>query len=246
MKLAGREKGKSFRLVVNGLIIQVERKKIKNMYLKVLPPTGGIYVSAPAGIPEETVKSFVREKEEWIRRQQDRLLARSAADTLEEPEYVSGEEIPLWGSRLPLEVRYSRKKNEVIRTGDKLLLMIKKTEPESRAEERLRVLKQWYREELSAGLPCLFDQWERIIGVKAQEWTIRDMKTRWGTCNVRQRKICLNLKLAEKAPECLEYVVVHELVHLLERSHNQVFRSYMDQYLPGWRGIKARLNGRGD
>ena len=150
----------------------------------------------------------------------------------------------LWGRRLPLEVKFHQKKNEAFLTDSGLLLHVKKSEKESSAEERYSILKQMYREELSSRIPKLLSHWERIIGVRSESWGLRDMTTRWGTCNVRQKKICLNLKLAGKAPECLEYVIVHELVHLLERSHNHIFKSYMDQFLPDWRHIKARLNNR--
>lgn len=228
---------------MNGQPVEIERKKIKNMYLKVLPPEGRLYVSAPTRMPEETIRSFILSKEDWIRLQQDRLRTKSGEFTTE-PELITGEAIPVWGKTLSLLVYYSQPKNGFMVMGNQLILFIRKPEWESKREERSRLLKDLYKEELNREIPQLLKQWENLIGVKSKAYTIRDMKTRWGTCNVRERKICLNLQLAKKTPECLEYVVVHELVHLLERSHNQVFKAYMDRFLPGWRGIRARLNGR--
>lgn len=233
-------------LEVNGLRIELERKKIRNMYLKVLPPEGRIYISAPIRMPIDTIRSFLMSKEDWIRLQQERLKNRQATDVADNSEYLTGEEVFLWGRKLPLEVRFHQRKNEAFLTGSGILLHVKKGEKESTQEERYSILKNLYREELSSRIPQLISYWEKIIGVRSEDWKLRDMTSRWGTCNVRQKKICLNLKLAHKAPECLEYVIVHELVHLLERSHNHIFKSYMDHFLPDWRPIKARLNGRSD
>lgn len=231
-------------LEVNGLRIELERKKIRNMYLKVLPPEGRIYISAPIRMPIDTIKSFLMSKESWIRLQQERLKSRQATETAGNSEYITGEVVYLWGRKLPLEVRFHQRKNEALLTDSRILLYVKKSEKESTPKERYSILKQMYREELSSRIPRLLSHWEEIIGVRSEDWKLRDMTTRWGTCNVRQKSICLNLKLAQKAPECLKYVIVHELVHLLERSHNHIFKSYMDQFLPDWRHIKARLNGR--
>ncbi len=237
-----KNKGSISFLEYKGQGIELERKRIKNLYLKVLPPEGRLYVSAPIRMPIEAIKDFLLAKEEWIRLQQEKVRKKQGTAPLKEASYLTGEEVPYWGRCIPLEVRFRQRKKEACFTGTHILLMVKKGEEESRAEERYSLLKQLYREELTRRLPELFAKWEGIIGVKAKEWNLRDMTSRWGSCNVRQKKICLNLKLAGKAPECLEYVVVHELVHLLEGSHNHIFKAYMDQYLPGWRNRKAKLN----
>ncbi len=243
MRLTGKNRPGTGIITVNQLTVEVERKRIKNMYLKVLPPEGRLHISAPLRIPEEAIRSFILSKENWIRLQLKRMQITN--DTIEpQPEYVTGDRIPIWGRTLILTVLYSQRDNRFEEQDDRLMLFLRKSEAESRQEDRDRLLKEWYREKLNQEIPLLLDQWENVIGVKARAYTIRDMKTRWGTCNVRERRICLNLQLAKKAPECLEYVVVHELVHLLEKSHNSVFKAYMDRFLPGWRGIRARLNGR--
>ncbi len=231
-------------LEINGLTFELERKRIKNLYLKVLPPEGRLHVSVPARMPKGAVIDFLLSKQDWIRKQQEKLRYRLEAAPVQNPEYLNGEEVFLWGSSFPLEVRYHQRKNEAYYTGTGILLHVKKGEGESLPKERYGILKQLFRKELEATLPDLFSKWEEMIGVKAKEWNLRDMTSRWGSCNVRQKRICLNLKLAGKEPECLEYVVVHELVHLLESSHNHIFKSYMDQFLPEWRNLKAKLNGR--
>lgn len=241
--IGNKKTGSKCILELDGQSIEVERKKIKNLYLKVRPPEGRLYVSAPLRMPLEAIRDFIASKEDWIRLQQEKLRRRQSSVPLREARYLTGEEIFYWGRTLPLEVRYGQKRNEVCHADTHILLLVRKQETDSKAEERYSILKQFYRDELNQKLPDLIEKWEAIIGVKAKAWTLRDMTSRWGTCNVRQKKICLNLKLAGKAPECLEYVLVHELVHLLESSHNRIFKSYMDQYLPAWRSIKARLNG---
>lgn len=231
-------------LEINGLTFELERKRIKNLYLKVLPPEGRLHVSAPVRMPNEAIIDFVLSKQAWIRKQQEKLRNRADTAPFRNPEYLSGEEVYLWGSCFPLEVRYQQRNNRAYYSGTAILLHVKKGEGDSLPKERYGILKQLYREELEEKLPDLFSKWEEMIGVKAKEWNLRDMTTRWGSCNVKEKKICLNLKLAGKSPECLEYVVVHELVHLLESSHNHIFKSYMDQFLPEWRNRKAMLNGR--
>lgn len=232
-------------LKIDDITIELERKRIKNMYLKILPPDGRVYVTAPNRMPEDTIKEFVRLKADWIRLKQENLMNRVENESQkEELEYQSGESVLLWGKSLQLEVLYSEKHNRVEQTDGKLLLRVKETREMSTVSQRGKLVKVYYRDILSRELPYLFDHWQRIIGVRASGWYIRDMKTRWGTCNVRSKRICMNLRLVTKAPECLEYVVVHELVHLLEMSHNQIFKAYMDKFLPDWRNVKARLNGR--
>ncbi|NTV90617.1 MAG: M48 family metallopeptidase, partial [Clostridiales bacterium] len=124
--------------------------------------------------------------------------------------------------------------------GDKLIL---KLPPGYSKEKREKLVNEWLRRNLHKEIPALLEKWQPIIGVKILDWGIKNMKTRWGTCNIKARRIWLNLRLAQKPRECLEYVVVHELVHLLERKHNKVFKDYMSRFIPEWKLIKAGLNG---
>jgi Predicted metal-dependent hydrolase len=226
-------------LIMNGIEIELERKRIKNMYLRILPPDGRIHISAPSRMKEDEIKGFVLSKLDWIEKQQQKMRLSITVNTLE---YVTGEEIMLWGKKRCLKVSEGYSDNRITLDGDILVLSVK---GDSMPEKRRKIMNDWYRKQLQQEIPSLLLKWEKIIGVRASGFTIRDMKTRWGTCNLRSKSICLNLQLAKKAPRCLEYVVVHELVHLLERSHNYIFKSYMDHFLPDWRMIKKELNGNG-
>lgn len=225
-------------LVINNIRIDIEKKKIKNMYLRVLPPEGRVTISAPIRISEENIKKFALSRIDWIEAQQKKLQNRHINV---EMMYVTGEDVYVWGKKYCLKVISPSAVNSVRIDGDSLLLEVKKI---STPEQRAKILDACYRGALAQEIPVLVAKWERIIGVKANAWSIRDMKTRWGTCNIRDKKICLNLQLAKKHPKCMEYVVVHELVHLLEKSHNSRFKAFMDKFLPGWRRIKAELNGK--
>lgn len=138
-----------------------------------------------------------------------------------------------------MDVQYSNIRNTVFLTGDRLVLRVR---PESTPEQRERVLNDWYRDQLKKKLPAVVRRCEKIVGVQAFEWKVKNMRTKWGTCNIDKKRIWLNLQLAKKTPECLAYVVTHELVHLLERNHNEQFQKYMDSFFPDWRVVKSALN----
>ena len=232
-------------MIINQIPVEVEKKKIKNMYLRVLPPDGRLHITAPIRMPEKAIVIFVQSKADWIKKQQDKIISNPVEEHMtKQPDFITGEAVLLWGKSYQIEVAYNKPRNKTEIIGDILCLEIHKPMEKSTVKQRSEIIAKWYREELSREIPSLFNKWEKIIGVHASEWTIRDMKSRWGSCNVRSGKICLNLQLVKKPLEGLEYVVLHELVHLLEKSHNHIFKAYMDQFLPGWRAIKARLNGR--
>jgi predicted metal-dependent hydrolase len=224
-------------LIINNIPIDLERKRIKNMYLKVLPPDGHVSITAPMRMSEEKIRGFVMTKLDWIELQQERLRQRNIGGQLR---FVTGDDIYLWGQKYILEVISKDGWPKLALTGDKLLLTMKE---DCSTEQRKKVIDLWYKEQLLLQIPILIMKWEKIIGVKTEGFSVRDMKTRWGTCNIRTKKICISLQLAKKKPRCLEYVVVHELVHLLEHSHNSTFKAYLDRFLPEWRSIKKEMNG---
>ncbi len=224
-------------IMIDGIPVSLERKRIKNMYLRILPPDGKVAVSAPMRMREEEIERFIKTKLVWIRLQQDKMKNRN---THQEQEYVTGEKIYLWGRTYLLIVKETTGRGKISVNGEEVQLFIQN---QSTREQRKKLLHTWYKKSLEQELPYLLEKWEKRIGVKAGSFSIRDMKTRWGTCHIQKKAICLNLQLAKKSPICLEYVLVHELVHLLERSHNHVFKGYMDQFLPNWRSIKTELNG---
>lgn len=216
--------------------IEIEKKRIKNMYLRVLPPDGRIHITAPLRVKDEDIERFVIAKQEWIQKRREALLHKKP---LQELAYVTGDMVPVWGGLRTLVVYHTMNRNMVIADGDTIILKVKK---DSTDKQREQLLNKWYLKELQQVLPSMINQWESVIGVTSSSWKIRDMKTRWGSCNIRSKNICFNLQLAKKAPKCLEYVVVHELVHLLEKSHNHIFKGYMDKFLSDWRITKKELN----
>jgi predicted metal-dependent hydrolase len=222
---------------ISGIKIEVIKKKIKNMHLSVLPPLGRVRISAPIGTNDETIKLFAIKKIGWIKKQIQKYKNQPRQS---EREYVSGESHYLWGRRYRLELKYTKKANKVETKGSKLVLTVREA---STQEQREKIMNEWYRAELKAKLPALIEKWEKIIGVNINDFGVKNMRTRWGTCNVKDKRIWINLQLAKKPVACLEYIVVHELVHLLEKNHTSVFIEYMDKFLPGWRVTKDELNG---
>ena len=224
-------------LNISGIPIEVCRKKIKNMHLYVKPPDGHVTVSVPYAMSDESVERFVRTKVSWIKKQvakfndQPRQSAR---------EYVSGETLYVWGKQYYLKINYGSR-NSLTLSGDKAAMTIRK---ESTVTNRENFVREWYRGLLKAEVARLLPKWETITGLKATKWQVKYMTTRWGTCNVRTGTILLNLQLAKKTPDCLEYIILHELVHLTEKNHNERFVSQMDHYMPLWREVKVSLNGQ--
>ncbi|HWT73855.1 MAG TPA: SprT family zinc-dependent metalloprotease [Mobilitalea sp.] len=224
-------------IIINNLSIELERKKIKNMYLKILPPEGRIHITAPLRMSEDEIRKFVITKLDWIRKQQDKLAQRHSH---QEMNYLTCEEIYVWGEKYCLSVVVNTGRPGIQLEGNQLRLFVKE---DSTQLQRKHMVDTWYKEALVRAVPLYIEKWEGIIGVKSNSFSIRDMKTRWGTCNIRTKNICLSLQLAKKPPRCLDYVVLHELVHLLESSHNHVFKGYLDHYMPEWRNIRKEMNG---
>jgi len=205
------------------------------MHLYVKPPNGKVMVSAPLNMKDETIERFVRTKISWIKKQRSKFDEQPRQS---KREYVSGETFYLWGKQYYLQTEYG-KTNSLSLSGEKAILTVRKT---STAEQRENYIREWYRELLKAEITRLLPKWEKITGLKCSGWQTKYMTTRWGTCNAKTLKIWLNLQLAKKTPECLEYVILHELVHLVEKTHNDRFISLMDKYMPMWREIKTTLN----
>ena len=223
--------------VFAGIELILTRKRIKNMYIRIMPPEGEVRLTAPLRASRDVLEDFVRKNSEWICRKREELKKRPCAKPLE---YVSGERHFLWGQPYELRVELA-KRNSVSVRGNHIMLCL--VEMGTR-ETREKVLTEWYRRELKEVVEKCLRQCEIIAGKQASEWGIRNMRTRWGTCNVARKRIWLNLQLAKKPPECLSYVILHELTHLYERRHNARFNGYMDKFCPGWREIKERLNRR--
>lgn len=224
-------------LSISNLTIDIVRKNIKNMHLAVYPPNGRIRLSAPEKTDSEMMRLFAISKIGWIKKHIKNFEAQPR-ETLRE--YISGESHYFQGKRYILKVIERKGYNKVEIKGTKNINLY--VRPNTSKEDKAIILKEWYRAEMKKQIPELISKWESIIGVKANDWAIKQMRTKWGTCNIEAKRIWLNLELSKKPIYCLEYIIVHELIHLLERNHNDRFVSYMNQFMPKWRIYKEELN----
>ena len=222
---------------VSGLAIHIVRKDIKNLHLGVYPPHGRIRVAAPVGVSNDAVRRAVIDKLPWIRKQRVKFATQARQS---QREMVSGESHFFMGQRYRLRVVKDNAPNLISLTSNTTMTM--RVRPDSTRAQRERVLREWYRRELKALVPALLDKWERKLGVKTTFWGIKRMRTRWGTCNNKARRVWLNLELAKKPPHCLEYILVHELVHLIDRTHGERFLAIMDEEMPRWHLYREELN----
>ncbi len=224
-------------LRVSGLDVEVVRKSIKNLHLGVYPPNGRVRVAAPAHLNDEAIRLAVVTRLAWIRRQQ---AAFQEQERQSEREMVSGETHYFLGRRYRLDVEERPTRPKVEIAGPSRLRLT--VPPGLGRDEREAVLYRWYRHQLRERLPSLLSKWEPRIGVEVADVRIRRMKTRWGSCTPEAKRIWLNVELAKKPPNCLEYVLVHEMVHLIERRHTDRFRALLDRFLPLWRSLRDELN----
>lgn len=223
-------------LRVSGIPIDVVYKEIKNLHIGVYPPAGRVRVAAPITFDDDKVRLAVVRRLTWIRRQRERLRT---ADRQSEREMVTGESHYVWGVRHRLKVIERSGRSHVELDGNRLLLYV----PDGTTVERRRdVLDQWYRQQLKLAIPAIIAKWEDTIGASVPRWGVRRMKTKWGSCNRETRHIWINLELAKKHPDCLEYIVVHEMTHYLERNHGDRFAQLMDGFMPDWRARRDLLN----
>ena len=217
-------------LTVNGIDVQVVRKDIKNMHLAVYPPDGHVRVAVPEHVTDDNVRLAVVSKLGWIKKQQQDFKDQPRQS---ERRYVSGECHYYFGKRCRLELVERIGKHEILlKQSGKLQMFVN---PGTTVANKGKLLNDWSRGELKMRVPELLDKWQSVIGEEVTNWGIRKMKTKWGSCNIESRRIWLNLELVKKPPECLEYILVHEIVHLLERNHNDRFKEFMDKFLPKWR-----------
>lgn len=224
-------------ITVSGIEVQIVRKAIKNLHLSVYPPDGQVRVAAPEHVNDENVRLAVIDRLAWIKRQQQDFRDQPRQS---ERQYISGECHYFLGRRCRLEVieRVGKAEIQLLKSG-RLKMFVR---PGASAEIKEKLLNDWYRQALKQRVPELLDTWQPLVGRQAQAWGIKKMKTKWGSCNIEQRRIWLNLELAKKPPECLEYILVHELVHLHERHHNERFRKLLEAVMPDWRTRVKALN----
>lgn len=223
-------------LQLGDITVEVVLKDIRNVHLSVYPPAGRVRISAPSRMSLDTIRVFAISKLDWIKRQQEKLRGQQR----ETPrDFLDRESHYLWGKRYLLKVIEAEAAPEITLKHSQMLLQVR---PGTEVERRQALVDAWYREQLRAALPDLVAKWESLMGVKVVRFYVQRMRTRWGTCNPRRRSIRLNTELAKKPRECLEYILIHEMVHLLEPSHNARFVRLMDHFMPKWRHHRDRLN----
>jgi hypothetical protein len=224
-------------ITVSGFTVEVVRKPIKNLHLGVYPPQGRVRVAAPLAVDDEAVRLAVVGKLGWIKRQRAKFQAQPRQS---QRRMVSGESHYFFGRRYRLRVHETTGALRIALRGKATMDLF--VRHDTTVERREQVLQDFYRAELKRLLPELLEKWQPKLGVEARAWGIKRMKTKWGTCNIEARRIWLNLELAKKPVQCLEYILVHELVHLYERHHNDRFIALLDQQLPQWRLVRDELN----
>ena len=223
--------------ITDQLSIDLVRKEIKNMHLAVYPPTGRVRIAAPLRINDEAVRLFAISKIAWIRKQQRNF---EAQDRQPPRQYVERESHYFQGKRYLLRViEKDAAPHVVLKAKTYIELYVR---PDASTEQRQSILNEWYRTELKKQIQPLVDKWQEKIGVLVDDWQVKQMKTKWGTCNIQRKRIWINLELTKKPLQCLEYIVVHEMIHLLERHHNDRFLSLMEKYMPQWKFYKEELN----
>lgn len=222
---------------VRGMPVEVVRKDIKNLHVGVYPPKGRVRVAAPLRLDDEAVRLAVISRLGWIRRQQQSFEQQGRQS---QREIVTGESHYYQGRRYRLNViEHNGPPSVDLPNNTTIELCVR---PGVGYEAREAVLHRWYRRRIREQLPNLLAKWEPEVGVEVAQVRIKRMKTRWGTCNSEARRIWLNLELAKKPVSCLEYILVHEMVHFLERHHNEQFRDLMDRLMPQWRLHREELN----
>jgi predicted metal-dependent hydrolase len=223
-------------LDIGEISVDVTFKDIKNVHLSVSPPAGRVRISAPERMSLDAIRVFAISKLDWIKRQQQKLRAQAR----ESPrEYLERESHYLWGKRLLLKIIEGDWAASIEAKGNRLHVHVRRGDTE---ERKRTILAAWYRGKLRDEAPRLIARWSPLIGVTVERLYVQQMKTKWGSCNARSRSIRLNTELAKKPKECLEYIVVHEMAHLLEPTHNARFIALMDRLLPNWRFHRDQLN----
>lgn len=224
------------RIVISGIPIDIQKKNIKNMHLQIKPPDGHVVISAPLSMDDKAIEVYARTNLSWIKKQIEKFQQQPRSA---KRQYVSGETMYIWGKQYYLSFVPDAQKNSFEIQGDKVILSMRE---DSTVKQRENYVREQYRSLLKVEIERLLPKWEQITEFHCESWQTKYMVTRWGTCNTEKKKLWFNLQLAQKPIECLEYVILHELIHLRERTHNSTFIAYMDMYMKNWRAIRKELN----
>ena len=224
-------------ITVNNVSIDVVRKDIKNMHLAVYPPAGRVRIAAPMKVNDNAIRLFAISKLGWIKRHQRRFKGQ---ERISPREYKQRESHYFQGRRYLLNIIEKGAPPKVVLRSKTYIDMYAR--PKMPIAKRHEIMNEWYRQQLKKQIPELVEKWEKILNVKVKDWQVKQMKTKWGSCTIGQKRIWINLELAKKPERCLEYIIVHEMLHLFERYHKDRYLHYMDIYLPNWRQLKTELN----
>lgn len=224
-------------ITISDITIDVVRKDIKNIHLAVYPPTGRVRLAAPLQVSDDAIRLYAISKLAWIKRNQRKF---EGQERISPREFKNRESHYFRGQRYLLNIIESDAPPKVVLKSKTYIDIY--VRPETPTEKRLDIMNEWYRSQLKILIPDLIEKWEKIMNIKVDEWQVRQMKTKWGSCNIEEKRIRINLELAKKPEHCLEYIIVHEMVHLLERHHNDRFHAYLETYLPNWKQLKTELN----
>lgn len=225
------------RIVINDLEVEIVRKKIKNLHLGVYPPDGRVRLAVPDQISDESVRLYLVGKLPWIRK---RISYFNDVVRQTPREYVTGESHYFMGRRYLLDVVYKDAVPKVsFRNKTYIELNVR---PHATFEKKEEVMTEWYRAELKELLSLLVKKWSLKMELELNKWDVKQMKTKWGTCNAKTKRVWFNLELAKKPQRCIEYVIVHELAHLRFHKHDEHFRDFLSLYLPDWEDIRRELN----
>lgn len=223
------------KIKLDDIEVEVTYKKVKNVNLRVYPADKRVALSCPHTLPDSILKKYLNNKIGWIKKN----LHKSVRKNDQTPALKNGDKLPLWGKNYPLVIdTYEIGKNNIRREEGEIFLTLKKDLSFSKKQ---KLITEWYRSQIKEIIPSFISKWEPVMGVKVNEFGVKRMKTRWGTCNIQDKRIWLNLFLVEKPIECLEMVIVHEMTHLLERLHTPRFYGLMDKFLPDWREAEKTL-----
>ena len=226
-----------YQIKISSIIINVIRKDIKNMYLAVYPPAGRVRITAPLRINDEAVRLFVISKLSWIKKHQQKFKKQKREISRD---YIARESHYFLGQRYLLNViEHNAVPKVVLRNKTYIDLYIR---PNTVTQKKESIMNEWYRAELKKLIPPIIQKYEKLADVKSSDWRVKRMKTKWGSCNIKDKRIWINLELAKKPIICLEYVILHELIHLIERDHNDNFLAHMKKYMPRWKFHKDELN----
>ena len=206
------------------------------MHLQIKPPNGQVVISAPLSMDDKAIEVYARTNLGWIKKQIEKFQQQPRSA---KRQYVSGETMYIWGKQYYLSFVPDSRKNSFKIQGNSIVLSMRKN---STVKQREKYIREQYRRLLKGETEKILPKWEQITGLHCESWQIKYMITRWGTCNTEKKKLWFNLQLAQKPVECLEYVILHELIHLKERTHNSIFIAYMDMYMKNWREVRKELN----